>query len=216
MATALRSSYKTTHGIHVLLTNRGLKQGKNKDKHPLYQKEENLMFEKYYSENWNWSLPLPASDSHVLYFYFSAQTCVRLIQVLNASDHQSVASWADGVTQYRKIELVNFKTYHYRTYSSQSKEPPGSNTSNAGGGSKKTTPPGTSKGTSVGGNKGGRGGDRKGGSGEWWCPKCGEPCTHVDAYVCKSNNICWCFEFLICYLFFRNVHNYIGWVIPCI
>ena len=119
-------------------------------------------------------------------FNVSAQTCVRLIQVLNASDHQSVTSWADGVTQSRKIELVKFKTNHYRTYSSQSKEPPGSNVSNAsGGGSKKTTPPGTSKGTSVGGNKGGHGGDKKGGSGEWWCPKCGEPCTHVDAYVCK-------------------------------
>ena len=114
--------------------------------------------------------------------------------MLNAGDHQNVSSWADGVTHYRKIELVNFKTYRYRTYSSQSKEPPGSNASNTGGRNKKTTPPGTSKGTSIGGNKGGRGGDKKGGSGEWWCPKCEEPCTHVDAHVCKLNNICWCFE----------------------
>ena len=134
------------------------------------------------------SVIVSQSSLKILYriFNVSAQTCVRLIQVLNASDHQSVTSWADGVTQRRKIELVNFKANRYRTYSSQSKEPPGSSASNAsGGGSKKTTPPGTSKGTSVGGNKGGHGSDKKGGSGEWWCPKCGEPCTHVDAYVCK-------------------------------
>ena len=38
MATALRSNYKVARGIHVFLTNRGLKQGKNIDKYPLCQK----------------------------------------------------------------------------------------------------------------------------------------------------------------------------------
>ena len=28
-------------------------------------------------------------------------------------------------------------------------------------------------------------GDKKGGGTQWWCPKCGEACTHVDTFVCK-------------------------------
>ena len=57
------------------------------------------------------SVIVSQSSLKILYriFNVSAQTCVRLIQVLNASDHQSVTSWADGVTQRRKIELVNLK-----------------------------------------------------------------------------------------------------------
>ena len=62
-----------------------------------------------------------------------------------------------------------------RFYSSQSsKEPPGSS-----GGDKKV--PSSSK---SGAGSGDKGGDKKGGS-QWWCPKCGDPCTHVDTFVCK-------------------------------
>ena len=30
------------------------------------------------------------------------------------------------------------------------------------------------------------GGDKEGGKkgGQWWCPKCGDPCTYVDTFVC--------------------------------
>ena len=114
---------------------------------------------------------------------FPAQTCVRLIRIICDSDHHQTTLKTDGELS-RSIQITTLKAHHCRSYSSQSKEPPGSNT--AGGDSKKTTPPGTSKGTSIGGSKSGRGGDKKGGSGEWLCPKCGDPCTHVDAYVCKS------------------------------
>lgn len=32
---------------------------------------------------------------------------------------------------------------------------------------------------------GGGGGDKKGGSNQLCCPKCGDPCTHVETFVCK-------------------------------
>ena len=31
----------------------------------------------------------------------------------------------------------------------------------------------------------GEGGGDKGGSGQLRCPKCGDPCTHVETFVCK-------------------------------
>ena len=31
----------------------------------------------------------------------------------------------------------------------------------------------------------GKNGDKKGGGSQWWCPKCGEACTHVDTFVCR-------------------------------
>lgn len=33
--------------------------------------------------------------------------------------------------------------------------------------------------------------DNSGGGkkGNWWCPKCGDPCTHVDTFVCEYNFI---------------------------
>ena len=34
-------------------------------------------------------------------------------------------------------------------------------------------------------NRGGNQGDGKGGSGQWFCPKCGDPCTHLDTCACK-------------------------------
>ena len=33
-------------------------------------------------------------------------------------------------------------------------------------------------------SKGDKGGDKKG-SGHLRCPKCGDPCTHVETFVCK-------------------------------
>lgn len=32
---------------------------------------------------------------------------------------------------------------------------------------------------------GDKGGDKKGSGTQWLCPKCGDPCTHVDTFVCK-------------------------------
>ena len=32
------------------------------------------------------------------------------------------------------------------------------------------------------------GGDKKGGSNQLCCPKCGDPCTHVETFVCKYSH----------------------------
>lgn len=44
-----------------------------------------------------------------------------------------------------------------------------------------------SAGSAVGGAGGSAGGKGSGGNGDkkWRCPKCGDPCTHVDTFVCK-------------------------------
>ena len=43
-------------------------------------------------------------------------------------------------------------------------------------------PPSKNVKSGSGSDKGG--GDKKGQ--QWMCPKCGDPCTHVDTFVCKN------------------------------
>lgn len=37
----------------------------------------------------------------------------------------------------------------------------------------------------LGSGSGSGGGDKKS---SWWCPKCGDPCAHVDTFVCTHRN----------------------------
>lgn len=57
------------------------------------------------------------------------------------------------------------------------KPPTGGTVGGGGGGNEASgpTPPGSDK----GGEKKGNGGNGH----QWWCPKCGDPCTHVDTFV---------------------------------
>ena len=38
-------------------------------------------------------------------------------------------------------------------------------------------------------NEGGADGGKKGNGTQWWCPKCGDPCTHVDTFVCEYDKM---------------------------
>ena len=88
-----------------------------------------------------------------------------------------------------------------RNYSSSSAggdgsdEPPSDKNQNKSG-----DPPITSSSTSgqsgvgasgtggVTGGKANTGGEKEAGGkkgNQWWCPKCGDPCTHVDTFVCE-------------------------------
>ena len=78
--------------------------------------------------------------------------------------------------------------------SSSSKEPPTSGSGDDNGdkptsgetnGPKVTDGDKSSTTASADGAGGDKGGDKKGGGQQWWCPKCGDPCTHVDTFVCK-------------------------------
>ncbi len=50
------------------------------------------------------------------------------------------------------------------------------------GSDKETT---DSSGMKAGSDKGGKKKGNGGSGHQWWCPKCGDPCTHVDTFVCK-------------------------------
>lgn len=69
---------------------------------------------------------------------------------------------------------------------------------------------GSSGGSATSGGSGGRGGK----SGHLSCPKCGDPCTHVETFVCKSKNV---YMVLLAYnahiyLIFRQMW-FINWLI---
>ena len=108
-------------------------------------------------------------------FCILAQTTVRLIQVLSDQNQHVLA---DTETPSRKVGLLAFETYQYRTYSSQSKEPPGSNPPNSGGRNKKNTPSGSNKGAPFGDRKGSAGGKKRGT--ELQCSECGHPLVEID------------------------------------
>lgn len=82
----------------------------------------------------------------------------------------------------------------------------GSGGSSGAGGSDVADGKKNSSGAAGGGAAGSGGSKGSGNSGDkkWWCPKCGDPCTHVDTFVCKST--CSTFvNFCTCRKYFNNL-----------
>ena len=95
-----------------------------------------------------------------------------------------------GTTLHRTCSTPTLLT-HVCPYSSQSKD---SSSSSSGNGKKPpaataaSSSSASSSSASTTSSSGGGGEDKKGGDGkkgQWWCPKCGDPCTNVDTCVCK-------------------------------
>lgn len=73
----------------------------------------------------------------------------------------------------------------FRYFSSSSSDS-GSDSPSGGGGDKKTSGANRSgAGGSGTGSKNAKGGDKN----QLCCPKCGDPCTHVETFVCKYTNL---------------------------
>ena len=112
------------------------------------------------------------SDVLVILLWLSSGACVAHIR----SSYRQLSPAADR-SHFLPISILPCRLHSSTTGDG------GDTTEGSGGDKKSAASSGSSGSGSASGSKSGKGGDDKN---QLCCPKCGDPCTHVETFVCEK------------------------------